>query len=179
MGNASLGTSTGYKSCSRYVGLPEIVIFGISIGLPRVSNIASVMGQTWHCEGSFKFDIEMTKQGTCRVFRQFERLAELCDANLKYIPLTFMLGFFVTIVVDRWRNIFQNMGWIENLALTVAALLRGNSKQALLYRRSIIRYTVLSQVRLLLLIHISCFKYYPVLMGIRIAFLVFNRSIRI
>ncbi|KIH54242.1 hypothetical protein ANCDUO_15612, partial [Ancylostoma duodenale] len=31
------------------------------------------------------------------------------------------------------------------LALTVAALLRGNSKQALLYRRSIIRYTVLSQ----------------------------------
>ncbi|RCN40859.1 Bestrophin [Ancylostoma caninum] len=77
--------------------------------------------------------------------RQFERLAELCDANLKYIPLTFMLGFFVTIVVDRWRNIFQNMGWIENLALTVAALLRGNTKQALLYRRSIIRYTVLSQ----------------------------------
>ncbi|RCN45962.1 bestrophin-1 domain protein [Ancylostoma caninum] len=46
--------------------------------------------------------------------RQFEKLAELCDANLKYIPLTFMLGFFVTIVVDRWRNIFQNMGWIEN-----------------------------------------------------------------
>ncbi|EPB78132.1 bestrophin-1 domain protein [Ancylostoma ceylanicum] len=80
------------------------------------------------------------------VERQFERLAELCDEKLKYIPLTFMLGFFVTIVVDRWRNIFQNMGWIENLALTVAALLRGNTKQALLYRRSIIRYTVLSQV---------------------------------
>uniref|UniRef100_A0A7I4YQJ0 Bestrophin homolog n=1 Tax=Haemonchus contortus TaxID=6289 RepID=A0A7I4YQJ0_HAECO len=69
-----------------------------------------------------------------------------CESKLSYIPLTFMLGFFVTIVVDRWRNIFVNMGWIENLALTVATLLRGDSKEAVLYRRSIIRYAVLCQV---------------------------------
>ncbi|ETN86693.1 bestrophin-1 domain protein, partial [Necator americanus] len=78
--------------------------------------------------------------------RQFERIAEHCDDKLKYIPLTFMLGFFVTIVVDRWRSIFQNMGWIENLALTVTSLLRGDSKEAILYRRTIIRYAVLCQV---------------------------------
>lgn len=51
-----------------------------------------------------------------RYFRQFERIAEHCDSKLSYIPLTFMLGFFVTIVVDRWKNIFQNMGWIEKYA---------------------------------------------------------------
>uniref|UniRef100_A0A0K0DNN3 Bestrophin homolog n=1 Tax=Angiostrongylus cantonensis TaxID=6313 RepID=A0A0K0DNN3_ANGCA len=45
--------------------------------------------------------------------RKFEKIAEYCDERLEYIPLTFMLGFFVTIVVDRWRSIFQNMGWIE------------------------------------------------------------------
>ncbi|KAK6751358.1 hypothetical protein RB195_003004 [Necator americanus] len=78
--------------------------------------------------------------------KQFERIAEHCDDKLKYIPLTFMLGFFVTIVVDRWRSIFQNMGWIENLALTVTSLLRGDSKEAILYRRTIIRYAVLCQV---------------------------------
>ncbi|VDP40193.1 unnamed protein product [Heligmosomoides polygyrus] len=78
--------------------------------------------------------------------RQFERIAEHCDSKLSYIPLTFMLGFFVTIVVDRWKNIFQNMGWIENLALTVASLLRGDAKMITLYRRTIIRYTVLSQI---------------------------------
>ncbi|PIO61876.1 Bestrophin, partial [Teladorsagia circumcincta] len=76
---------------------------------------------------------------------QFEKFAMYCESKLAYIPLTFMLGFFVTIVVDRWRSIFQNMGWIENLALTVSALLRGDSKEAVLYRRSIIRYTVLCQ----------------------------------
>ncbi|VDO40989.1 unnamed protein product [Haemonchus placei] len=78
--------------------------------------------------------------------RQFEKVAMYCESKLSYIPLTFMLGFFVTIVVDRWRNIFVNMGWIENLALTVATLLRGDSKEAVLYRRSIIRYAVLCQV---------------------------------
>ncbi|KAK6044115.1 hypothetical protein COOONC_18380 [Cooperia oncophora] len=90
--------------------------------------------------------------------RQFEKFAMYCESKLAYIPLTFMLGFFVTIVVDRWRSIFQNMGWIENLALTVSALLRGDSKEAILYRRSIIRYTVLGQVSLL---ESSSKKYVP------------------
>ncbi|CAJ0603933.1 unnamed protein product [Cylicocyclus nassatus] len=81
--------------------------------------------------------------------RNFERIAAHCDERLKYIPLTFMLGFFVTAIIDRWRNIFQNMGWIENLALTVATLLKGKTLKATLWRRAIIRYTVLSQVLVL------------------------------
>uniref|UniRef100_A0A0K0DQ21 Bestrophin homolog n=1 Tax=Angiostrongylus cantonensis TaxID=6313 RepID=A0A0K0DQ21_ANGCA len=78
--------------------------------------------------------------------RTFERLAAYCDTKLDYIPLTFMLGFFVTIVVDRWRQIFSNMGWIEDVALTIATLIRGDSKEIILTRRTIIRYMVLSQV---------------------------------
>ncbi|VDK69017.1 unnamed protein product [Cylicostephanus goldi] len=42
------------------------------------------------------------------------RIATYCDKNLVHIPLTFMLGFFVSMIVDRWRNTFNNMGWIEN-----------------------------------------------------------------
>ncbi|KJH45458.1 Bestrophin [Dictyocaulus viviparus] len=78
--------------------------------------------------------------------RVFERLAAHCDEKLDYIPLTFMLGFFVTIIVDRWRQIFNNMGWIENVALTIATLIRGDSNEIILTRRTIIRYMVLSQV---------------------------------
>ncbi|KHJ90604.1 bestrophin-3 domain protein [Oesophagostomum dentatum] len=76
----------------------------------------------------------------------FERIAAHCDKKLDYIPLTFMLGFFVTVIIDRWRNIFNNMGWIENIALTVSTLLRGDTKELILTRRTIIRYLVLSQV---------------------------------
>lgn len=57
-----------------------------------------------------------------------------------------MLGFFVTIIVDRWRQIFNNMGWIENVALTIATLVRGDSNDVRLIRRTIIRYLVLSQI---------------------------------
>ncbi|WKY08705.1 hypothetical protein Q1695_007882 [Nippostrongylus brasiliensis] len=77
--------------------------------------------------------------------KYFERIAEHFDSLLVYIPLTFMLGFFVTIVVDRWKNIFMNLGWIENLAFTLS-LLRGTSEKFVNYRRSIVRYALLTQV---------------------------------
>ena len=37
-------------------------------------------------------------------------MTALVDEKLDYIPLTFMLGFFVTIVVGRWGEIFNNIG---------------------------------------------------------------------
>ncbi|RCN45964.1 bestrophin-1 family protein [Ancylostoma caninum] len=77
---------------------------------------------------------------------KFERVATYCNENLVYIPLTFMLGFFVSIIVDRWRQTFNNMGWIENLALTLANLLRHDSDEARQMRRDVIRYSVLSQI---------------------------------
>lgn len=46
-------------------------------------------------------------------YRQFEVIAEYCNGKLSYIPLTFMLAFFVNAIADRWRQMFNNMGWIE------------------------------------------------------------------
>ncbi|EYC29411.1 hypothetical protein Y032_0006g2962 [Ancylostoma ceylanicum] len=76
----------------------------------------------------------------------FEKIAAHCDKKLDYIPLTFMLGFFVTVVIDRWKNIFNNMGYIENIALTLSTVLRGDAKEVILIRRTIVRYLVLSQI---------------------------------
>ncbi|VDO68966.1 unnamed protein product [Haemonchus placei] len=70
----------------------------------------------------------------------------LFDTKLDYIPLTFMLGFFVTIIVGRWNQIFSNMGWIENTALLTATYLRGNDEKSRMMRRNVIRYMVLAQV---------------------------------
>ncbi|WKY08707.1 hypothetical protein Q1695_007883 [Nippostrongylus brasiliensis] len=86
----------------------------------------------------YRFALSAEQQQT------FEAIAHYCDGRLVYIPLTFMLGFFVSIIVDRWRDTFKNMGWIENLALTLANLLRDESKDAKQMRRDIIRYTILA-----------------------------------
>jgi hypothetical protein len=51
--------------------------------------------------------------------RTFEAIAHYCGKNSELIPLTFMLGFFVQLVVTRWWDIFMNIGWIEKFCLTV------------------------------------------------------------
>uniref|UniRef100_A0A0R3RKH2 Bestrophin homolog n=1 Tax=Elaeophora elaphi TaxID=1147741 RepID=A0A0R3RKH2_9BILA len=75
----------------------------------------------------------------------FEQFVYYCDEKLDYIPLNFMLGFFVTIVLSRWINFFVNIGYIENIALLVAAYVKGSDDRARMLRRNIIRYCVLSQ----------------------------------
>jgi len=45
----------------------------------------------------------------CRIFAE---LANYMYSTTEYLPLTFMLGFFVKIVVERWRDIFASMGFI-------------------------------------------------------------------
>ncbi|CAI4222364.1 unnamed protein product [Auanema sp. JU1783] len=76
----------------------------------------------------------------------FSRIAEGSDKELSYIPLTFLLGFFVSIVIDRWRQIFNNIGFIENNALTISYIIRGSDEETVKIRRSLIRYLVLAQV---------------------------------
>ncbi|KAK5977207.1 Bestrophin [Trichostrongylus colubriformis] len=76
----------------------------------------------------------------------WDEISKLFDERLDYIPLTFMLGFFVSIIVGRWNQIFSNMGWIENTALLVATYLRGSDEKSRMMRRNVIRYMVLTQV---------------------------------
>ncbi|WKY04713.1 hypothetical protein Q1695_005598 [Nippostrongylus brasiliensis] len=78
--------------------------------------------------------------------RFWDDFSALFDQKLDYIPLTFMLGFFVTIIVGRWKEIFNNIGWIDSTALLTATYLRGNDEKSRLTRRNIIRYMVLAQV---------------------------------
>ncbi|EFO93657.1 hypothetical protein CRE_12665 [Caenorhabditis remanei] len=67
------------------------------------------------------------------------------DNLLGILDIKFMLGFFVTIVVDRWKTILQNISFIETVALSVSTIIRGTDDNSRLARRSIIRYLVLSQ----------------------------------
>ncbi|VDK55254.1 unnamed protein product [Cylicostephanus goldi] len=63
-----------------------------------------------------------------------------------------MLGFFVTIIVGRWNEYFNNVGWVDNTALVMSTYLRGNDEKSRMMRRNVIRYMVLTQVRELSLV---------------------------
>uniref|UniRef100_A0AC35U0P0 Bestrophin homolog n=1 Tax=Rhabditophanes sp. KR3021 TaxID=114890 RepID=A0AC35U0P0_9BILA len=91
----------------------------------------------------------------------FEALAVHCDEKLDYIPLTFMLGFFVSIVVDRWRLVFNNIGFIDNVGLLIAHYVRGNDDMTRLKRRNLVRYLLLIQVLVYRDISVKVRKRFP------------------
>ncbi|GMS94081.1 hypothetical protein PENTCL1PPCAC_16256, partial [Pristionchus entomophagus] len=78
--------------------------------------------------------------------RVFETLARHIEKRLDWIPLTFILAFFVHLVVDRWTRFIDNIGYIENVALTVAVNVRGTTNEDIVARRTLVRYLCLSQV---------------------------------
>ncbi|ETN72386.1 hypothetical protein NECAME_18358 [Necator americanus] len=56
--------------------------------------------------------------------------------------MNFMLGFFVTIVVNRWVTQFANLGMIDNIALFTSQLIKGNDERGRNLRRNIVRSVV-------------------------------------
>ena len=47
-------------------------------------------------------------------FSVFDWVVRYLNTGLdSYIPLTFMLGFFVSFVVGRWGSILSGLGWID------------------------------------------------------------------
>ncbi|CAJ0570175.1 unnamed protein product, partial [Mesorhabditis spiculigera] len=78
--------------------------------------------------------------------RTAARLSTQLNQKMDMIPLSFILSFFVTAVVARWTHMLNNIGLIDNLALTAAFHIHGTSERARMLRRNIVRYAVQMQL---------------------------------
>uniref|UniRef100_A0A914Q8I0 Bestrophin homolog n=1 Tax=Panagrolaimus davidi TaxID=227884 RepID=A0A914Q8I0_9BILA len=72
-----------------------------------------------------------------------------------------MLGFFVATVVDRWKTMFANIGFIDNVAIYVSTTIIGVGDDLKVIRRNIIRYCCLTQVLVLRDISMRVRKRFP------------------
>ena len=54
-------------------------------------------------------------------------ISDYCDQFSGMIPVGFVLGFFVTMGVERWWNQFNTIPWPANVALLVSANLQVSS----------------------------------------------------
>ncbi|VDK72134.1 unnamed protein product, partial [Onchocerca ochengi] len=95
------------------------------------------------------------------VWNIFGNLVRYFDTRLEYIPITFILGFFVDTILSRWSNIFINMGYIESYALFIANYIRGESENAKQLRRTMVRYLCLTQVFVFRDISVQVQKRFP------------------
>jgi len=60
------------------------------------------------------------------------------------LPLTFLLGFYVSLVVKRWWEQYCKLPWPDSIALVMRALVGGEGEEPRLVRRTVIRYCLLS-----------------------------------
>lgn len=76
----------------------------------------------------------------------FEKAALYCEHFSNLIPLSFVLGFYVSIVVQRWWAQWDCLPWPDTLAMFVATSITGHDDRGRLMRRTIMRYVNLSFV---------------------------------
>lgn len=77
---------------------------------------------------------------SCRIF---ESIVHYCNSYGTLIPLSFVLGFYVQIVMTRWWDQYMTIPWPDTLAVYVSAHLHGQDERGRLMRRTIMRYVCL------------------------------------
>ncbi|XP_034839266.1 bestrophin-4 isoform X2 [Maniola hyperantus] len=78
--------------------------------------------------------------------RIFERVRQYFGAQSESIPMSFVLGFYVSLVVKRWWEQYKLLPWPDTLALFISAGIPGADETGRLMRRNIVRYAILAYV---------------------------------
>ncbi|XP_069183726.1 bestrophin-2 isoform X1 [Procambarus clarkii] len=93
--------------------------------------------------------------------RQFEMVSRYCDVFSDLIPVAFVLGFYVSIVIRRWWEQYKTLPWPDTLSLFISTSIHGHDRQGRLMRRTIVRYINLSFVLTLTMITPRAKKRFP------------------
>ncbi|KAL7643930.1 UNVERIFIED_CONTAM: hypothetical protein RMT77_005939 [Armadillidium vulgare] len=72
--------------------------------------------------------------------RFFENVALQTNRYTNMIPVAFLLGFYVTLVVQRWWDQFELFAWIDGLSFLVSIYILGDGMEERLIRKNILRY---------------------------------------
>ncbi|XP_059085515.1 bestrophin homolog 22-like isoform X2 [Tigriopus californicus] len=79
----------------------------------------------------------------------FEMVVKYFDAFLNLIPLSFVLGFYVSYVASRWWQQFLAIPWPDKLFHSIACFVQGFDEESRILRRSLMRYMNLALILVL------------------------------
>jgi len=95
--------------------------------------------------------------------RQFEEVAVYCETYNRLIPVAFILGFYVSLVVSRFWEQLHVLPWPHRLAVFTSSLVQGKGERGRLLRRTIVRYANLAYVLTMRQICLPVKKRFPTL----------------
>ena len=95
-----------------------------------------VLVKNSHC------DVELQSCVRWKQYREtFESLRGYCHENVKSIPLIFVLGFYVSLVVSRWWEQYNLLPWPDSFAIMCVAMFKAtkDDTRSRLMRRNVVR----------------------------------------
>jgi len=122
------------------------------------------------CRELFLFIIVFTILGV--IYRQvmtptqkqlFESVVIYFDAFLNMIPLSFVLGFYVSYVASRWWQQFLAIPWPDKLFHSIACYVPGFDEESRMLRRSLMRWMNLALILVLRSISSAVKQRFPTL----------------
>ncbi|KAM4721812.1 bestrophin-1 [Rhinophrynus dorsalis] len=93
----------------------------------------------------------------------FEKLSLYCNNYAELIPVSFVLGFYVTLVVSRWWGQYESVPWPDRLMCLVSSNVHGTDERGRMLRRTLMRYANLSGVLILRSVSTAVYKRFPTL----------------
>ncbi|KAF4075319.1 hypothetical protein AMELA_G00233160 [Ameiurus melas] len=93
--------------------------------------------------------------------RHFEKLSIYCNHYASLIPMSFVLGFYVTVIVNRWWSQYTSIPLPDRVMCVLSGGVQGGDERGRLLRRTLMRYTSLSALLILRSVSTAVFKRFP------------------
>ncbi|KAM4641551.1 bestrophin-4 [Discoglossus pictus] len=93
--------------------------------------------------------------------RLYEKVAIYCNRYTDLIPISFVLGFYVTLIVNRWWAQYTNIPLPDQLMCVVSSNVHGGDERGRMLRRTLMRYANLSSVLILRSVSTRVLKRFP------------------
>ncbi|XP_058236976.1 bestrophin-2 [Hemibagrus wyckioides] len=93
--------------------------------------------------------------------RHFEKLSIYCNHYASLIPMSFVLGFYVTVIVNRWWSQYTSIPLPDRVMCALSGGVQGGDERGRLLRRTLMRYTSLSALLILRSVSTAVFKRFP------------------
>eukprot|EP00095_Tigriopus_kingsejongensis_P011900 snap_masked-scaffold111_size354240-processed-gene-1.2 protein:Tk11900 transcript:snap_masked-scaffold111_size354240-processed-gene-1.2-mRNA-1 annotation:"PREDICTED: uncharacterized protein LOC408898" len=79
---------------------------------------------------------------------EFAQVVQYFQSNINYFgrDLTFLLGFYVSMVAKRWWDQYRLLPWPDDIAMGLTAYVIPNDEESEKLRKTIVRYALLSYV---------------------------------
>ncbi|XP_036327632.1 bestrophin-4-like [Rhagoletis pomonella] len=98
--------------------------------------------------------------------RIFQLLVHYCHSSSTLIPLSFVLGFYIAVVMQRWWTQYITVPWPDPLAVYVSTLFVGQDERGRIMRRTVMRYVCLCLTMIFTMVAPSVKKRFPTMQSL-------------